>query len=89
MISCKFLNMFTHKLLFLSYIYIGDFMFYNKYISKVIIFFLIFILNFTSGYVYADDVDVSDDYVSEDLLDSFSSEASNVFENSLNLNFYN
>ena len=61
-------------------------MFYNKYISKVIIFFLIFILNFTSGYVYADDVDSSNDYVSEDLLDSFSSEASNVFENSLNLN---
>lgn len=59
----------------------GDFMFYKQFIYKIIILFLTFLICFSFFQVYADDVDFSDN-----LLDSFTSEAANMSENSLNLN---
>ena len=59
-------------------------MFFNKCFSKIIIIFLIVVC--FSTYVLADDIDYSNDFLSESLLDSFTSEAANVTESSLNLN---
>ena len=61
-------------------------MFFNKYFSNIISIIIIFTCLFSFSYVYADDIDYSDDTISENLLDSLSSETANTSENSLNLN---
>ena len=61
-------------------------MFFNKYFSNILSIIIIFICLFNFSYVYADDIDYSDDNISEDLLNSFSSETANTSESSLNLN---
>lgn len=61
-------------------------MFFNKYFSNIISIIIIFACLFSFSYVYADDIDYSDDTISENLLDSLSSETANTSENSLNLN---
>ncbi len=57
-----------------------------KYLSNILSIITVFTFLFSFSYVYADDIDFSDDIISEDLLDSFSSETANTSESSLNLN---
>ena len=61
-------------------------MFFYKYVSKIISIITFFICIFGFSYVYADDIDYSDDTMSESVLDSLYSETANISESSLNLN---
>ena len=61
-------------------------MFFNKSFSKIILFITIFIYLFSFSYIYADDIEYLDDTISDNILDSISSETANISENSLNLN---
>lgn len=60
--------------------------FFYKYVSKIISIITFFICIFGFSYVYADDIDYSDDTMSESVLDSLYSETANISESSLNLN---
>ena len=61
-------------------------MFFYKYVSKIISIIAFFICIFGFSYVYADDIDYSDDTMSESALDSLYFETANISESSLNLN---
>ncbi len=61
-------------------------MFFNKSFFKIILFITIFIYLFSFSYIYADDIEYLDDTISDNILDSISSETANISENSLNLN---
>ena len=62
------------------------FSFCNPASSKIILFITIFIYLFSFSYIYADDIEYLDDTISDNILDSISSETANISENSLNLN---
>ena len=59
-------------------------MFFYKYVSKIISIIAFFICIFGFSYVYADDIDYSDDTMSESALDSLYFETANISESSLN-----
>ncbi len=61
-------------------------MFFYKYVSKIISIIAFFICIFGFSYVYADDIDYSDDTMSESALDGLYFETANISESSLNLN---
>ena len=61
-------------------------MFFNKSFFKIILFITIFIYLFSFSYIYAVDIEYLVDTISDNILDSISSETANISENSLNLN---